>query len=241
MFCAFYPDHFGRFERKPYMSISDVELIDFNIVLNDEPIVTHMYVNGQTYTPTVPVVDDISRVVSAGVITIEDVLAGSLNIVNDPNAVTGLTTPTGDASDNNDGETTFQLENEAAPNTGYSEYYDGLSQASIEFLQVYGTRPKIQNNPLIRSPWFEFITAYNLFAYQWSMHTATTAVLTFMPELMAGGLVEFEDQGIIMYVEGVNHTWSYTSGFETSAFFSAPSTKEGEKAVPGMVLFRSKP
>lgn len=236
MFCAFYPDHFGRFGRKPYMSISDLEIMDFNIVLNDEPIVTHMYVNGQTVNPLVPNIDEVSRVMSVGVITIEDALSGTLNIVNKAGQTTGTS---GDAADNNDGEDQFKLENEATP-YGYPQFYDGLSKESLEFLQIYGTRPKVQDNPLIRSPWFEFSSAYNEFAYNWSMHTATTAVLTFMPEIMAGGLVEFENQNVVMYVEGVNHTWSYTSGFETSAFFSAPSTKE-EGAVPGLVLFRSRP
>jgi hypothetical protein len=235
MFCAFYPDEFGRFGRKPYMSISDVEIIDFNIVLNDEPVVTHMYVNGQTTSPLVPSVNQTNQIMSVGVITIDDVLSGNLNIVKSPESVTGIT---GDASDNS--PENISATNAATPED-YPQFNDGLSKEALEFLQVYGTRPLVQNEPLIRSPWFEFATAYNEFAHHWAMHTATTVTLTFMPEIMTGGLVKFDDQNIIMYVEGVNHTWNYSSGFETSAYLSSPSTddKKGD-GVPGLVLFNSK-
>ena len=235
MFCAFYPDEFGRFGRKPYMKISDVEVIDLNIVLNDEPIVTHMYVNGQTTSPLMPSIDQTNQIMSVGVITIDDVLSGGLNIVKTPESVTGIT---GDASSNS--PENVNLTNAAVPDD-YPQFNDGLSREAIEFLQVYGTRPLVQNEPLIRSPWFEFATAYNEFAHHWAMHTATTVTLTFMPEIMTGGLVQFDDQNIIMYVEGVNHTWNYSSGFETSAYLSSPSTddKRGD-GVPGLVLFNSK-
>lgn len=235
MFCAFYPDEFGRFGRKPYMSISDVEIIDFNIVLNDEPLVTHMYVNGKSTNFLTPSIDQTDMIMSVGVITVDDVLSGNLNIVKTPESVTGIT---GDASDNGVGN---MGQANAAPVEDYPQFNDGLSKEALEFLQVYGTRPLVKNEPLIKSAWFEFVTAYNEFCHHWSMHTATTVNLTFMPELLAGGLVKFEDQNIIMFVEGVNHSWSYSAGFETSAFLSSPSTddKTGD-GVPGLVLFNSK-
>jgi len=230
MFCAFYPDYFGQFGRTPYMSISDLEITDFNIVLNDESIVTHMYVNGNTTNPLTPSVDQINQVLSVGVITIDDVFQkNGLNFIDNPNAVTGIT-PTG-----SNGVSNVDLQNGATPDNA-PQFYEGISAEAKAFLETYGTRPKVINEPLIRSPWFEFVTAYNEFAYNWTMHTATTVGLTFMPEVMAGGIISLEDHGINMYVEAVTHTWSYESGFETSAYLSAPTTnKPGE--VPGLVIF----
>jgi hypothetical protein len=230
MFCAFYPDHFGTFGREPYLEISDIDVIDFNIVLNDEPIVTHMYVNGNTINPLKNSVDQLDQVNSVGVITIDDVFSNNgLNIIGEPDAATGLS---GDNEPDN-----FDPENAAAPD--YPQYYDSMSKDALDFIGTYGARPKIMNEPLIRSPWFEFATAYNLFLYNWSMHTATTVQLAFMPEIIAGGIVHFSDQKINMYVEGVTHSWNYSSGFETSAYLSAPSTTatEGQRP-PGLVIYK---
>lgn len=232
-FCAFYPDFFGVYGRKPYLNIKDIEIIDLNIVINDEPIVTHMYVNGNTINPLQGGVDIMDKVLSVGVITIDDVFQGNgLNFINNPDAVTGanLSTPSN-----------FQLDNAASPAT-FTQYYDDIDPNTVKFLETYGARPKVVNEPLIRSPWFEFVSAYNQFAYNWTMHTATNVQLTFMPELMAGGLVRFEDHNIVMYVEGVNHVWDYSTGFETSAYLTAPSTDPGDEetpTVPGLAIFRS--
>lgn len=230
MFCAFYPDHFGTFGREPYLEISDIDVIDFNIVLNDEPIVTHMYVNGNTINPLKNSVDQLDQVNSVGVITIDDVFANNgLNIIGEPDAATGL-------SGSNEPDN-FDPQNAAAPD--YPQYYDSMSKDALDFIGTYGARPKILNEPLIRSPWFEFATAYNLFLYNWSMHTATTVQLAFMPEIIAGGIVHFSDQKINMYVEGVTHSWNYSSGFETSAYLSAPSTTatQGQRP-PGLVIYK---
>ena len=230
MFCAFYPDYFGQFGRLPYMSVSDLEITDLNIVLSDESIVTHMYVNGNTTNPLTPSVDQINQVLSVGVITIDDVFQKSgLNFIDNPNAVTGVT------SAGEYGVSNVDLQNGATPD-GAPQFYEGIGAEAKAFLETYGTRPKVINEPLIRSPWFEFVTAYNEFAFNWTMHTATTVGLTFMPEMMAGGIVSLEDHNINMYVEAVTHTWNYESGFETSAYLSAPTTnREGE--VPGLVIF----
>jgi len=233
MFAAFYPDRFGVFGRKPYLQIRDLEIIDFNIVLNDEPLVTHMYVNGNTIMPTQSSVDQLDQVLSVGVITIDDVFSDGVNgphFVNDPSALAGA-----------GGNQNIDLINDAVPPAQWSQYYEDVSPTSKRFLETYGARPKVKNNPLIRSPWFEFVTAYNEFAFSWSAQTATTVDLTFMPELLAGGLVEFPEHNIIMFCESVSHTWSYESGFETAAYLSSPSTRNkdtDDEAVPGMIIFR---
>ena len=236
MFCAFYPDYFGQFGRTPYMSISDVEITDLNIVLNDESIVTHMYVNGNTTAPLSPNaagLDQINQVMSVGVITIDDVFQkNGLNFIDNPGAASGIFTA---ADGTVTGVSNVDLQNGATPDLG-PQYYEGITAESKAFLETYGTRPKIMNEPLIRSPWFEFVTAYNEFAYNWTMHTATNVGLTFMPEIMAGGIVNLEDHDINMYVEAVTHQWNYESGFETSAYLSAP-TSSASGSVPGLVLF----
>lgn len=228
MFCAFYPDHFGLFGRSPYLEIADFDVIDFNILLNDEPIVTHMYVNGNTINPMQNSVNQLDQVVSAGVVTIDDVFGeNGFKIINDPGAATA---PVKDFDN-------FDPENAATPDD-IPQYYDGMGQASRDFISTYGARPKIQNEPLIRSPWFEFATAFNLFMYNWSLHTATNVQLAFMPELLAGGIVNFAEQNINMYVEGVVHNWNYATGFETAAYLSAPSTTGDEsEQKPGLVMF----
>lgn len=232
MFCAFYPDYFGQFGRTPYMSISDVEITDLNITLNDESIVTHMYVNGNTINPLTPSINQQNQVLSVGVITIDDVFQrDGLNFISSPEAATGLNKTEGGTP----GISNVDLQNSATPD-GVPQFYDGIGADAKAFLETYGTRPKVINEPLIRSPWFEFVTAYNEFAYNWTMHTATTVGLVFMPELMAGGLINLADHGINMYVEAVTHSWNYETGFETSAYLSAPTTTKKDK-VPGLVIF----
>jgi hypothetical protein len=233
MFCAFYPDYFGQFGRTPYMSIDDVEITDLNIVLNDESIVTHMYVNGNTTNPLNPSVNQIDQVLSVGVITIDDVFQkNGLNFISNPGQATGIQTA---AEGSTPTISNVDLQNAATPENT-PQFYDGIGAEAKAFLETYGTRPKVLNEPLIRSPWFEFVTAYNEFAYNWTMHTATTVGLVFMPELIAGGLITLADHGINMYVEAVTHTWNYETGFETSAYLSAPTTnREGE--APGLVIF----
>jgi hypothetical protein len=242
MFCAFYPDYFGAFGRMPYLNIKDPEIIDLNIVLNDAPLVTHMYVNGNTIDPLKNSVDQFDQLYSVGVITLDDVFGGAnraLNFINDASSVTG--------TDSNNTPENVDIVGQAAEPPGFSQFYQKLSPEGLRFIETYGTRPKVINEPLIRSPWFEFLMAYNEFTYNWSMHTATTVDLAFMPEVMAGGLVRFPDHNINMYVEAVTHQWDYSSGFETTAMLSAPSTYVGidefgnevrpEDSVPGLAIF----
>lgn len=48
-FFAFYPDYFGGMNhRTPYWEISDLEIIDGQIELSDDPLATHVYVVGDT-------------------------------------------------------------------------------------------------------------------------------------------------------------------------------------------------
>lgn len=237
MFCAFYPDRFGVFGRKPYLQIDDVEIIDFNIDLDDGPLVTHMYVNGATIDPLGSGVTQEDMILSTGVVTMDDVFRQNKSgFVYDAQSISGVSSEIKNIDIKN------EISDALASDYGsdYTQYFQGASDKSIRFFEIYGPRPKIDNDPLIRSPWFEFVSAYNQFTYNWSMHTATSVELTFMPELMAGGLVEFKQHDVVMYVEGVVHRWDYTSGFETTAYLSSPSTKrKSDGMVPGMVIFNN--
>jgi len=237
MFCAFYPDRFGVFGRKPYIKIDDIEIIDFNIVLDDGPLVTHMYVNGATVDPLGGGVQAEDMILSTGVITIDDVFQQDKSgYIYDAKSITGIANKIKNVDIQN--EVSKALASEQG--SDYTQYFQGVSDRTARFFEIYGPRPKVDNDPLIRSPWFEFVSAYNQFVYNWSMHTATSVELTFMPELMAGGLVEFKQHDIIMYVEGVIHKWDYTSGFETTAYLSSPSTsRSSDTMVPGMVMFNN--
>ena len=97
-----------------------------------------------------------------------------------------------------------------------------LANASA-FLDHYGARPFMEEQPLIRNGSFEFLYAYQTFMLKWAQQFATDVTFTFQPELMAGGIVGFPDHGIQMYVESVTHTFDYESGFRTDAVLSAPS------------------
>ena len=85
---------------------------------------------------------------------------------------------------------------------------------------------------MIRSHYFETFLAYQLFCLMWSKQFLTTFELTFMPELFPGGLVAFPEHGIQCYVDEVNHTGDYESGFRTLAALSAPAAlKNGNQNV----------
>ena len=99
----------------------------------------------------------------------------------------------------------------------------GSEEASLNFLQRYGARPLIEDAPFIRSHIFETFYAYQTFMLAWSRQFLTTFSFTFMPEIYPGGIVQFKDHGIQMYVDEVHHSWDYTSGFTTQANLSAPS------------------
>jgi hypothetical protein len=60
-----------------------------------------------------------------------------------------------------------------------------------------------------------------------------------MPELYPGGKVGFPEHDLQMYIEEVEHSWSYTDGFTTTASLSAPSVygslNAGKKLPANMV------
>jgi len=209
-FCAFYPDQFGTLGRTPYWNMYDVEIEDLKINLNDTELVTHMYVNGPVSSSGQQPISFLDKITSAGVVTIEDAISagGFITSLNDVNPKSG-------------------------PAAGSSK--EKLKE-TYDFLQTFGARPFVKDEPLIRNHYFEFITAYNLFQYHWARFHATTAKVSFQPELIAGGIVAFPDHALNLYVDQVSHSWDYSAGFQTQAVFSCPSTQIADEN-PGFVIF----
>jgi murein DD-endopeptidase MepM/ murein hydrolase activator NlpD len=213
-FFSFHPDYFGAFNTAPYWEIDDIEVLEGNIDLTDEALITHVFVTGATL-PSQQI--DITRKLNThGVVNVLN--AGTADFLN--------TDPKEAKKTNEQGDT---KEKDLTP-------FLGSIDASIAFLTRYGTRPYVEDAPFIRSHIFETFYAYQTFMLAWARQFMTTFSFTFMPEIYPGGLVKFKDHDIQMYVDEVHHSWDYSSGFTTQANLSAPSSTGTNKSISrGMV------
>ena len=210
-FFAFYPDYFGGSgHRSPYWDITEVEIIDGQIELNDDALATHVFVVGDTSPFSFfDGVDVRDKVDSAGVINIFNAFQA--------NFITGHNQQS-------------RAEQESA-NDLVDEVVDGDA-----FLKKYGARPYYEEAPMVRSAFYEAFLAYQKFCLLWSQQFATSFSLTFMPEIFPGGIVRFPDHNLQMFVEEVTHSFDYESGFNTDVVFSSPaSTDKTGKAHEGMI------
>lgn len=207
-FLAFYPDYFGAY-RKPYWSISDIEIINMGIQLNDEALATHVYVTGDTFALDGQI-DFLDRASTRGVATLtQSFMLDSILVRYD------------DKKDD----------------PGISRIH--RLKDAFDFLQHYGARPHAEEQPLIRNTAYEFLMAWQRFGQLWASTFATTVDFTFQPEVMAGGLIAFPDHKLQMYCENVTHTFSYESGFSTQATMSSPAHTGDHKdsdSKPGFAL-----
>lgn len=197
-FFAFYPDQFGLYgHRSPYWNISDLEIIDGSLSLQDEGMATHVFVVGDTnYSGSI----DISELqASKGVITIYDAFTSDFMLQRNSEQK---------VPDKEDGKNRERQNIE-----GY--------QSASSFLQKYGLRPHFEEAPFIRNSFFEIFYAYTQFQTLWANQFRSSFQMTFMPELYPGGIVAFEDYGIQCFIDSVTHTFDYGSGFNTQANFSA--------------------
>lgn len=187
-FFAFYPDYFGEFNKDslPYWEIDDVEILDGNLELTDDNLVSHSYVVGET-NPIAGGLPPWDKVWSSGVINV------------------------------------FNVFREGVP--GFPSTFDGLKgdDAALAFLARYGARPDLHEAPMIRSPFFELLLAWQRFMQAWSQQFLTEFTFTFMPEIYPGGKVGFKQHGIQVFIESVTHSFDYSNGFTTTAEVSAPS------------------
>jgi len=95
-----------------------------------------------------------------------------------------------------------------------------------EFLQRFGIRPLKEQYSSINgqsNPGLELLIAAQRFMQKWAEQTLTQVELSFMPELFPGMRINLVGHDISVYVNAVNHTFSYTSGFQTTASIMAPS------------------
>lgn len=208
-FFAFYPDYFGGSgHRSPYWEITDTEIIDGQIELNDDSLATHVYVVGDTsphsFFDGVDVRDKVDT-------------AGFINIFNafQANFITGHNQQTR-AEKNSD--------------SLVDEVIDGDA-----FLKKYGARPYYEEAPMVRSAFYEAFLAYQKFCLLWSEQFATNFSLTFMPEIFPGGIVKFAEHGIQMFVEEVTHSFDFETGFNTDVVFSSPASTNGGRTHEGMI------
>ena len=108
------------------------------------------------------------------------------------------------------------------------------------FLNKYGMRPYVSEQPLIASHLLEFSFAMYTFMQQWAYQYSTQVKFTFMPELYPGmriSLPEIQIQGgaLELYVMSVTHTGSMTNGYSTEAVVTCPSVG-GEALYSGYNL-----
>lgn len=223
-FFAFIPDYFGGLTgRTPYWEIDDIEILNGEIQLSDEALATHVYIVGDTGIMDHEI-DLFEKLQTTGVITVFNAfLADFLNGIYAP-TISEDGKPTSEATQK------FIEEEERVPSLANKE-------KAIAFLERYGARPFYEEAPYIRSHYYETFLAYQMFCLMWSKQFLTTFEFTFMPELIPGGLVAFPQHGIQCYIDEVQHTGDYQSGFRTRANLSAPTaTKNGNPNInAGMI------
>jgi len=207
-FLAWFPDYFGIYDTAPSLYIYAIEIVDLVIYHNDTQLHTHIGVSGDpsTFGSGVNIMDWIN---TAGIVTIQD--TAILNLlygldVNDPNAI--------------------------------SKYFPGLNSGtwSVKFMERYGMRPYVDEQPLIQSHLVEFMYAIQTFMYLWAEQYSTTITLTFMPEVYPGMLIVLPEYGLQLYVQAVSHQGDRSGGFSTQVTVTAPTKvvigADG-KVVPG--------
>lgn len=202
-FFAFYPDYFGGFNhRTPYWEIDDIEILSGQIQLSDESLATHVFTIGDTVGmwDGITVEDEAS---TSGVVDLFRAMSVDF--------ITGLPIDTGQKSPR--GQKALVTKDQ-----------------TISFLKKYGARPYKEDAPMVRSSFYELFLAFQRFCMLWSKQFLTEFQFTFMPELFPGGLISLPDHGIQMFVEEVDHSFDYESGFTTTAMLSSPAALPGGPA-----------
>jgi murein DD-endopeptidase MepM/ murein hydrolase activator NlpD len=213
-FYAFHPDYFGGFGSTPTWWIDDIEVIEGNIQLTDANLATHVYVVGATLADQNI---EISRKLNTtGVVNVFN--AGTADFLNNDSNTENVDKP-----------------KDKKGKTDTRQPFLGSMKNTLDFLNRYGARPFVQEQPMIRSHIFETFYAFQTFLMMWSRQFLTPFQFTFMPELYPAMHVIFKSHGIQCYVEEVHHSWDYSSGFTTTANLSSPSATDNRKVSAGMV------
>lgn len=226
-FYAFYPDYFGEFgHHEPYWEIPNLEIIEGGINLSDSNLVTHVYAVGDNTWPAVE--QFLNEIKSAGTISIFNAFGSNgvvnTNILENKN----FNNVAGNEDEKKKGK------KGKAKNVQLTGVMD--TKEAQDFLRRYGARPLVLDLPMVRSPLYEMIMAYQGFCRAWSKQFITPFRFTFMPEIYPGGKIGFPEHGLQMYVESVTHEWDTTTGYLTEAQLSSPSqyTRKEEKGNPSV-------
>jgi len=232
-FIAWYPDYFNIAKRTPWLRISQLEIKKCTIDFSDKYLTTHVYIMGNPYGignfPSANS-DWYEKLQGAGVITIEQ--EGILDSFLYPL--------------NKEEKTKDKTKKDKEERTDDGEDFEfNQKESSLNFLEKYGARPYTESNLTIRHPIVEFFYAYHTFMTKWAEQFISRAEFTFMPELFPGMIIEIPNyqnniKSFTFYVQDVTHTFSYSSGFSTSAVLIAPGmTDYDETKDPiGMVAVR---
>lgn len=187
-FLAYYPDYFGLDGTPAKLDLEDIELKNFGVDLNDDNVVTHMFVAGMQEYGGQANASDIGWMATSGIATIMD-------------------------------EWLFDRV------IGASVSAPDVTEAG-EFLERFGIRPLKEQYADIRgteNPGIELMIAVQRFMQKWAEQSLTNVEMTFMPELFPGMRVNLVGHDITVYVNAVNHSFDFQSGFRTTASIMAPS------------------
>ena len=212
-FLAFFPDYFKDFERTPYFIIRPIEIVDLQIQVSDRDLFTHVFATGTQFSPTIDLLD---RMVSMVASVEEPAFNMFINV--------------------EDGKKTAKQQKGKKKSKKKKTNDLNVWKGAIPFLQRYGARPFPLDLPEIRHPVLLWMAAWLEFQKHWANQFSTDAEFTFMPELLPGGIVNFDNK-ITMFVESVTHTFDMEGGFKTSAELNSPaSVNKNDKRFGGMVL-----
>lgn len=114
-------------------------------------------------------------------------------------------------------------------------YFPPETTDPMEFMQRYGIRPYKRTFKQIQQGDGKeaamLVLGIKEFMDRWARQYQTRIELTFMPELFPGMRVELSGHDLVLYVVSVNHSFSYESGFTTTAEVMAPMKTDVTAAI----------
>lgn len=110
---------------------------------------------------------------------------------------------------------------------------DAAADLGSQLVQMFGIRPRVEQNQYIRNRAYNFSIALHHFQQFWANQWKFAADFTFLPEIYPGMRIELVDRDppLAVYVESVSHTGNRVSGFSTSVVVSTPTVLQNGKWV----------
>ena len=194
-FVAWFPDYYGMYGMDPVIEISDVEIIDFQIYHNDDALVTHVGIIGDT-TGIGQQVNLADLMTNNGIVSIQDtstmqLLFGTL------------------WSGNTTNETNAQKAIEFLNRYGiriYQEQQNVIHSHALEYMYALQT---------FMYKWTQQFSSYIQLSFMPELYPGMRVVINIDNE--SGGQDRYE-----FYCEQVIHQGSRSSGYMTNAYLTAP-------------------